>query len=171
MNTSESVALRTIVVDGIRAYRAHIDFESALEDFPLEMRGWKPAGSPHTAWQLLEHMRIAQWDILEFSRNPKHESPEWPAGYWPKSDAPPNVKAWDCSVNAFRREAVEFCQLIQELQNNLLEPFPYGEGQTLLGEALLVISHNSYHLGQLMYVKKSYRALDASRHNTYANNP
>jgi hypothetical protein len=157
MNPNESVAFRTMLVDALRGHQAHIDFDAAVEDFPVEARGWKPHGAPHTPWQLLEHMRIAQADILEFSRNAQHKSPEWPEGYWPKTEAPPNDKAWDNSVKAFQRDAQEFNNLVQDLHNKLLEPFEHGDGQTLLREALLVVCHNSYHLGQLMYAKKSYR--------------
>ena len=156
MDAKESMAIRLMVVDAIRGHQAHVDFDSALEDFPPEARGWKPPGAPHTAWELLEHMRIAQNDILEFSRNPKHKSPEWPEGYWPKTPAPPSDKAWDDSVKAFQRDAEAFNKYLQDLQNKLLEPFEHGGGQTLLREALLIASHNSYHLGQLVYLKKSY---------------
>lgn len=156
MDAKESAAIRILLVDAIRGHQAHVDFDSALEDFPPEARGWKPAGAPHTAWQLLEHMRLAQFDILEFSRNPKHKSPEWPEGYWPRTSAPPNGNAWEESVKTFQRDAQQFNKLVQDLQNKLLEPFEHGDGQTLLREALLVAGHNSYHLGQLMYVKKSY---------------
>lgn len=145
-----------MLVDALRGHQAHIDFDSALEDFPVEARGWKPHGSPHTAWQLLEHMRLSQWDILEFSRNPKHKSPEWPDGYWPKTEAPPSDKAWNDSIKAFQRDAAEFNKLVQDLQTKLLEPFEHGDGQTLFREALLLVCHNSYHLGQLVYLKKSY---------------
>ena len=157
MNTNESVNMRLMLVDALRGHQAHIDFDSALEDFPVEARGWKPAGSPHTPWQLLEHMRIAQADILEFSRNPKHKSPDWPEGYWPKTEAPPTSKAWDESINRFKRDAADFNALVQDLQNNLFDPFEHGDGQSLLREALLLVCHNSYHLGQLMLLKKSYR--------------
>jgi DinB superfamily len=154
MTTKDSVALRLQLVDAMRGHQAHIEFDSALEDFVAEARGLKPQGAPHTAWQLLEHMRIAQNDILEFSRNPKHRSPEWPEGYWPKTEAPPDPNAWDASVKAFKNDAREFNKLIQDLQEDLFKPFEHGDGQNLLREALLVASHNSYHLGQLMFVKK-----------------
>jgi hypothetical protein len=156
MDAKESMAIRMMLVDAIRGHQAHLDFDSAIEDFPSEARGWKPAGAPHTAWELLEHIRIAQQDILEFSRNAKHKSPEWPEGYWPKSPAPPSDKAWDDSVKAFQRDAEAFNKHVQDLQNKLLKPFEHGEGQTLLREALLVASHNSYHLGQIVLLKKSY---------------
>jgi uncharacterized damage-inducible protein DinB len=156
MDSKECVALRTMLADALRGDQAHIDFDSAVKDFPVEARGSKPAGLAHTAWELLEHMRIAQHDILEFSRNPKHESPDWPEGYWPKTEAPSKDKAWDDSVRAFQRDAREFKELIQDPQSNLFEPFEHGDGQTLLREALLLVCHNSYHLGQLMLVKKSF---------------
>ncbi len=143
-----------MLVDALRGHQAHIDFDSVVEDFPVEARGLKPAGAPHTAWQLLEHMRIAQNDILEFSRDPKHHSPEWPEGYWPATEAPPDSKAWDASVRAFQKDAREFNALVQDPQKDLFEPFEHGDGQTLLREALLVATHNSYHLGQLVFVKK-----------------
>lgn len=156
MDPKESVAIRMMLVDAIRGHQAHADFDSAVEDFPPEARDWKPQRAPHSAWELLEHMRIAQHDILEFSRNPKHQSPDWPEGYWPKTSAPPSDKAWNDSVKAFQRDADEFNKLVQDLHNKLLEPLEHGDGQTLLREALLVASHNSYHLGQLVYIKKSY---------------
>lgn len=156
MDSSESVALRTLLVDALRGHQAHIEFDAAVKDFPVEARGSKPPGSPHTAWQLLEHMRIAQHDVLEFSRNPKHESPDWPEGYWPKTEAPPNDKAWDESVKAFRHDAADFKKLVEDPHSKLFKPFAHGDGQTLLREALLLASHNSYHLGQLMFVKKSF---------------
>jgi uncharacterized damage-inducible protein DinB len=154
MSTKDSVSLRVQLVDAIRGHQAHIEFDSAVDDFPVEARGAKPAGAPHTAWQLLEHMRIAQHDILEFSRNPKHKSPEWPEGYWPRSEVPPDLKAWDASVRAFQKDAAEFNKLVQDLQEDLFKPFDHGDGQNLLREALLVASHNSYHLGQLVFLKK-----------------
>ena len=162
MHSGESAALRILLVDALRGHQAHIDFDSAVEDFPVEARGSKPPNSPHTAWQLLEHMRIAQHDILEFSRDPNHESPDWPEGYWPKTAAPPNHHAWDETVKAFRRDAQAFKKLIEDPQSNLFQPFEHGDGQTLLREALLLVSHNSYHLGQLMLVKKSLTAAQPS---------
>ncbi|MBV9158673.1 MAG: DinB family protein [Acidobacteriaceae bacterium] len=155
MSNQESVTLRQMVVDALRGHQAHIVFDSAIEDFPVEARGRKPPGAPHTPWQLLEHMRIAQKDILEFSRDPRHKSPDWPESYWPPTEAPPSSKAWDESVHAFQKDALEFSRLVQDLQNNLFEPFEHGDGQTLLREALLLTTHNSYHLGQLVFMKKT----------------
>jgi hypothetical protein len=150
----ERTILREQLLDALRGHQAHIEFSAAVKDFPAELQGVKPAGAPHSAWQLLEHLRIAQNDILEFSRDPKHRSPEWPEGYWPATDAPPDPNAWAESVAAFERDAKAFSSLITNPKNELLQPLPHGEGQTLLREALLVSSHNSYHLGQLVFLKK-----------------
>ena len=123
------------------------------------MRGKKIKGFPHTAWQLLEHMRIAQWDILEFSRNSKHVSPKWPDGYWPQSSAPADEEAWKKSIAAFRRDLEEVKKLVsQGDEQQLCARIPHGDGQTLLREALLVADHNSYHLGQLVMLRKMFGA-------------
>jgi hypothetical protein len=154
MSDRQHAFLRKQLVDAMSGHQAHVDFDSVVSDFPAEVRGTKSDGSPHTAWQLLEHMRIAQHDILEFSRNPKYESPKWPEGYWPKTEAPPEERAWDASIQAFREDAGELEELVNNPEQELFKPFEHGEGQTLLREALLVATHNSYHLGQLMYLKK-----------------
>ncbi len=147
-------AFRKQLVTAISGRESHIDFDSAVKDFPSRDRGAKPGGAPHSAWQLLEHMRIAQHDILEFSRNSNHKSPPWPEGYWPESEAPPNPEAWDSSVKAFKHDARELDKLVEDARQDLMKPFAHGEGQNLLREALLVATHNSYHLGQLVFLKK-----------------
>ena len=152
MTEDQIDAIREQLAIAIDGRESHIDFHSVVKDFPEEARGQKPAGAPHSAWQLLEHMRIAQRDILEFSRNPKHQSPDFPEGYWPKTEAPPNAQAWAQSVNQFANDEQEFKDLIET--GDLFTPFPHGEGQTLLREALVLAGHNSYHLGQLAFLKK-----------------
>lgn len=154
MEEPQSVQLRSQLVDAMRGHQAHIDFDSAVADFPVEARAQKPGNAPHTAWQLLEHMRIAQHDILEFSRNPNHKSPKWPDDYWPKSDAPIDPDAWEQAVSQFQSDARDMNRLVQDLQNDPFKPIQGGDGQTLLREALLVAAHNSYHLGQLVFLKK-----------------
>ena len=109
---------------------------------------------PHSPWRLLEHLRIAQWDILEFSRNPSHVSPPWPVGYWPNGDAPPDALAWDRAVDAFRADLAAMCELVNDSATDLFAPLPHGDGQTVLREALLVADHNAYHLGQLVVVRR-----------------
>lgn len=133
---------------------AHIDFERAIAGLNPALRGVKPAGLPFTAWRLLEHLRISQWDILEFSRNPKHVSPSWPEGYWPQSDAPPDEAAWEQSVKAFRAHVRAMQELVKKPSTDLFARIPHGEGQTVLREALLVADHNAYHLGQLVMLRR-----------------
>jgi hypothetical protein len=124
----------------------------------VDLRGRKPKGVPHTPWRLVEHMRIAQWDILEFSRNPNHVSPPFPAVYWPDGDAPPTADAWDQSVEAFRADLQAMCDLVADPATDLFARIPHGDGQTILREALLVADHNAYHLGQLVVVRRALGA-------------
>lgn len=133
---------------------AHVDLREALKNFPRELRGRKPEGGPHTPWQLLEHIRIAQWDILEFSRSAKHKSPKWPDEYWPTTEAQPSDKAWDKSVKQVLADLEAMHKLISDPTGDLTTKIPHGDGQTLLREALLVADHNAYHLGQLVMVRR-----------------
>ena len=125
-----------------------------MKNFPAELRGKRPKGAEHSPWQLLEHLRIAQWDILEFSRDAKHKSPEWPEEYWPKSPAPPDDKAWDKSVRAFRKALKALSELVSDEKTDLFAKIPHGDGQTILREALLTADHNAYHIGQLVLARK-----------------
>ncbi|HUZ45109.1 MAG TPA: DinB family protein [Terriglobia bacterium] len=150
----QQAALRKHLIYLLRGGGAHVDFETAVAKLPVALWGVKPAGVPHTAWRLLEHMRIAQWDILEFSRNPKHVSPDFPEGYWPKCDAPPNKNSWAQSVKAFRRDLKELQDLVADPAQDLYAKIAHGDGQTLLREALLVADHNAYHLGELVMVRR-----------------
>lgn len=133
---------------------AHADFEATVAGLPAELRGTKPPGAPHSPWQLLEHLRLAQWDILEFSRDAQHVSPPWPEGYWPESEAPPDDGAWARSVAAFRADLEAMKALVADPASDLHARIPHGDGQTLLREALLVADHNAYHLGQLVLVRR-----------------
>jgi len=133
---------------------AHAPFNQAVKDFPAKLRGQKVGNFPHTAWMLLEHLRLAQLDILEFSRNQKHVSPPWPEGYWPKTDAPANASAWDDSIKAFRKDLKEMEDLVSDAKTDLYAKIPWGEGQTVLREALLVADHNAYHIGQLVMLRR-----------------
>lgn len=137
---------------------AHISFDEAVKNFPAHLRGVKPNGAPHSAWELLEHMRIAQNDILDFSRNPGYKEKAWPDDYWPATAAPPDDKAWDHSIRQFRHDLAEIQKLIADHSSDLLAKIPHGDGQTLLREALLVADHNAYHLGQLMFLRKTLEA-------------
>lgn len=147
-------ALRQHLLDLLKGGNAHVRFEEAVKDFPEGLRGKKPEGQPHTAWRLLEHMRIAQWDILEFSRSSKHVSPEFPDGYWPEGDAPPSVAAWEKSVKQFRADVKAMQDLVADPKTDLYARIPWGDGQTVLREALLVADHNAYHLGELLMIRR-----------------
>ena len=147
---SHDTALREHLVSLLSEGNAHATFDDAVKDLPAELRGKRPEGAQHSPWQLLEHLRIAQWDILEFSRNPKHKSPEWPKEYWPASPEPPDDKAWDKSVHAFRKDLKAMCDLVKDESTDLYAKIPHGDGQTILREALLTADHNAYHVGQLV---------------------
>jgi DinB superfamily len=156
-------ALREHLLYLLRGGGAHLNFDAAVADLPAELRGAKVPGVPHTPWRLLEHLRIAQWDILEFSRNPRHVSPPFPDGYWPDGDAPPDPGAWDRSVAAFRADLRVMQDLIADPATDLFARIPHGEGQTVLREALLVADHNAYHLGQLVLLRRALGAWPADR--------
>jgi len=149
--------LRKHLVALLRGGEAHVQFSDALADFPSNKRGAFAAGLPHTGWQLLEHARIAQWDIVEFSRNPKHVSPDFPEGYWPKTPVPPNDDAWNKSVKAFQHDVQAMIALVSNSRSDLYAPFSWGDGQTLLREALVLADHNAYHLGQLVDLRRALK--------------
>jgi len=151
---SQDKALREQLAKIIDWNEAHADFDAAVEDFPAKQRGRVPDGFPYSAWQLLEHIRLALWDILEFSRDARHKSPKWPEGYWPKTAQPSSAVAWDKSVKAVTKHLDEMRELITDPSRDLFAPLPHGTGQTLLREALLVGDHNAYHIGQLMLLRK-----------------
>jgi hypothetical protein len=150
--------LREQLVYLIKGGGAHVHFMDAIEGFPAGKYGVFATGLPHTGWQLLEHARIAQWDILEFSRNPKHVSPDFPAGYWPKTPMPADEKAWSESAAAFQRDLSEMVKLVQNPRTDLFAKLPHGDGQTVLREALLLADHNAYHLGQLVDLRRALGA-------------
>jgi hypothetical protein len=133
---------------------AHAKFDEVVKDTPEKLRGVKPEGLPHSAWMLLEHLRLAQWDILEFSVNPKYESHQWPQDYWPASAAPPSPAAWDRSIQQFRKDLKAMQDLVENPKTDLYARIPWGDGQTILREALLVADHNAYHIAQLVDVRR-----------------
>jgi hypothetical protein len=147
-------ALREHLVNLLNGGHAHADFSAAVRNLPLALRGKRPKGAEHSPWEILEHMRIAQRDILEFSHNPQHQSPDWPGGYWPASAVPPDEKAWDKSVRSFRRDLKAMCDLVADPSIDLFAQIPHGDGQTILREALLAADHNAYHLGEMVLVRR-----------------
>lgn len=157
MTVEQQRRLRQHVLELLSGGSAHLNFDSAVKGLPAKLRGAKPPGQPHTPWRLVEHMRIAQWDILEFCRDARgHESPPWPEGYWPNGDAPPTSAAWERSVRTFRRDLKAMQQLVANPATNLLAPIPHAGGgeKTILREAMLLADHNAYHLGQLVMVRR-----------------
>jgi hypothetical protein len=153
MDNTESLRKHVLYLLGERG--AHLDFDQAIAGLPESLRGARASGVPHTPWRLLEHLRIAQWDILEFCRNAGHVSPDFPSGYWPTGDAPPDDGAWNRSADAFRADLKMMRDLVSDPTTDLFAPIPHGEGQTILREALLVADHNAYHLGQLVVVRRA----------------
>lgn len=147
-------ALRLHLVQLLEGGHAHASFDHATRGFPVEKAGERPQGLPYSAWELLEHMRIAQHDILRFSQSAEHRSPEWPSGYWPKAPTPRHQDEWAKSLKQFLGDLAEFLAMVRDPKSDLYTPFPWGDGQTLLREALLIADHNSYHLGQLVLVRR-----------------
>jgi len=155
---SREAPLRTHLINLLIGGYAHATFDAAIKNLPAALRGKRPKGAEHSPWEIVEHLRIAQWDILEFSRDPRHQSPEWPGGYWPASAAPPDLKAWDKSLRAFRRDLKAMCALVEDPKTDPFSRIPHGDGQTILREALLVADHNAYHLGELILVRRLLKA-------------
>jgi hypothetical protein len=150
----QDALLRQHLLDLLKGGGAHAKFEDAIVNFPAKVYGRKPEGLPHSGWMLLEHMRIAQSDILEFSRDRKHVSPEWPGGYWPASEAPPSAGAWSSSVKKFRADLKAMANLVKNPKTDLFAKIPWGAGQTIMREALLIADHNAYQLGQLVDLRR-----------------
>jgi DinB superfamily len=146
--------LREHLLNLLSGKGAHVDWKESFRGVPAKIRGVRPEGLPYSLWELLEHMRIAQWDILEFSRDAKHVSPEWPKGYWPASPAPAKASAWDNSIKLFSRDLDAMKKLVGNPKTDLFAKIPHGDGQTIFREALLVADHNSYHLGQVLTVRR-----------------
>jgi hypothetical protein len=155
MKSNPDHSLRRHLVDLLNSGNAHASFDDVISGITPQLRGEKPTGLPHSAWMLLEHLRLAQWDILEFSRNRQHVSPAWPEGYWPNAEAPPSASAWSASIKSFRKDLKAMQNLVTNPKTDLHARIPWGDGQTILREALLVADHNAYHLGQLVDVRRA----------------
>ena len=148
--------IRKQVAEALHGGHAHAPLEQAVKNFPAKLRGVVPQGASHSAWQVLEHIRIAQDDMVRFSLNHdgSYNSPEWPEGYWPKAAEPPSTEAWNNSIRAIEDDREKMIRLVSDPNNDLLEVFPWGDGQNLLREALLIADHNSYHLGELVLLRR-----------------
>jgi hypothetical protein len=147
-------SLRQHLIKLLKGGEAHATFEDAVANMPKEAAGKVPKGAEHSPWQELEHLHIAQWDILEFATSAKHKSPKWPDDYWPKSPEPPNEKAWKKSVAAFEKDQERFIDLLNDNSTNLFAKIPHGDGQTILRQAMLAADHNAYHVGQLVLLRR-----------------
>ena len=146
--------LREHLLELLQTEHAHPLFERAVKDLPAPLRGRRPDGFPHSAWELVEHMRIAQWDIIEYVLDPKHVSPDFPDGYWPKSPAPKDDAAWEASLSSFRADAGKLAGMVSDQSNDLLAPVAFANNATFLRQTLLAADHNAYHIGQLVTVRR-----------------
>jgi DinB superfamily len=153
---NDSNAFRKELISALTEDNAHAGFDAAVKDFPANLRGERPHGLPHSAYQLVEHLRLAQWDIIEYALNPKHESPDFPDGYWPKSPEPSDAKAWDKSIAGFRADRKKLVAALEKA--DLLAPIPHANNQSLASKTILLIDHNAYHLGQLILVRRLLNA-------------
>lgn len=147
-------ALRRHVLALLDWHDAHVSFDDAVADVDPKVVGTPPAALPYSLWQLLEHLRLAQRDILDFCRDPGYSAPSWPADYWPAAPEPPSPDAWEKSVAAFRDDRAAMAALVADPAVDLYAAIPHGEGQTYLREALLVADHNAFHLGQVVVVRR-----------------
>ncbi|MFZ0274472.1 MAG: DinB family protein [Acidobacteriaceae bacterium] len=154
MANAEDRALREHLVKFLRGGEAHADLKAVLDDFPVKARGVVPKGAEHSAWQQLEHIRLALHDLLDFSTNSHYEAMKWPDDYWPKEAAPEDSAAWDKSVRALKKDIADFEKLVGDPESNLYATIPWGDGQTLLREVLLAGQHTSYHLGQIVLLRR-----------------
>lgn len=155
---SQDQSLRDHLLELLKAGSAHLGFDEAIEGLPSELRGKKAPGLAHTVWQLVEHLRFTQEDILEFSRNSAYKEPKWPDDYWPETEAPPSDEAWEQSVEAFHRDLQAMKDLVADSKTDLFAKIPWGSGQTILREAMLVADHNAYHVGQIVTVRQGLGA-------------
>ena len=155
-STDQQGPLRKQLIDLLHGGQAHATFEDAVKDFPANLRGTVPPNLPYSAWQLLEHLRIAQRDILHFSAPPTggYHPMRWPQDYWPQSAETPTAHAWDQAIAAIHSDQKHFVALIENPSSDLYKPFRWGEGQNLLREALLIADHNAYHVGELILLRR-----------------
>jgi hypothetical protein len=154
---TEDRALREHLLELLRGGSAHVDLATVLGDFPLELAGRKPKNVPYSPWQLLEHMRVAVSDLLVFSTDPKYVAPKWPDDYWPAKEAP-GPGEWESSVKALKADLASFETIVQDSKSNLYAKIPWGNGQTLLREVLLASDHTSYHLGEMVLIRREFGA-------------
>jgi hypothetical protein len=147
-------ALRQLLQKVLAWEDAHVGFDKAVADVPTNLRGTQPAGLPYSLWQLVEHLHIAQHDILDFCRNPDYREMKWPDDYWPSSPTPPSPEAWDKSIAGYKADRKALEQMAVDTKLDLAGNIPHGSGQTYLRELLLIADHNAYHVGQIVLVRR-----------------
>jgi hypothetical protein len=150
----KDTVLRQHVLNLLRGGQASMTFEDAVADFPMDRMNDRPPNVPYTPWHLLEHLRITQWDILDFVRNPNYTEMKWPDAYWPAPDATADAAAWNETLRAFRADFAAVCALVADPATDLYATIPHGDGQTILREALLVADHNAYHTGEFAILRQ-----------------
>jgi uncharacterized damage-inducible protein DinB len=151
---ADDKALRAQLVKLLDFEEAHVGFDRAVQGIPPRMRGQLPQGAEHSLWQLLEHLRIAQADILEFCRTARYKPKQWPDDYWPKTLGPRKAADWNAAIAGYRRDRKALQQLAANPKIALLAAIPHGTGQTYLREILLVADHNAYHIGQIVALRR-----------------
>jgi hypothetical protein len=154
--------LRPHLLEFLRGGSAHVDAETVFADFPLELAGVRPAGSPHSPWELLEHLRLTLADLVRFCTDPAYKAPQWPEEYWPSESKPQSAEAWAAAAADFQDQLRKFEQLVEDPQTDLAARIPWGDGQTILREVLLAGDHTSYHLGQMVLMRKQLGAWKAA---------
>ena len=147
-------ALRAQLIKLLQSSDAHVGFEKAVKGVPAAKMGIRPEGSAHSLWEELEHIRLAQRDILEFSLSAKYKHRKWPEDYWPRTPKPPRATSWTASVKAIAKDRAAFIKLLRNSKRNLYAPIAWGDGQTLLREALLIADHNAYHIGEIVLLRR-----------------
>lgn len=146
--------LRDQLLALLKGGNAHLTFDDVIADFPPAAMNQQPPNVPYTPWHILEHLRITQWDILEFVRNPRHVSPEWPKGYWPAPDATTDVAGWQATIDAFRADLAAVQEIVRDPSIDLSAELPHAPGYTYIREVLLVADHNAYHIGEFAILRQ-----------------
>lgn len=153
--SSETAEIREALARALEWQDAHVSFEAAVADLPAPLRGRVPSGMPYSVWQLAEHIRLAQRDILDFCQNPEYREQAWPDDYWPPASEPPDEHSWASCLAGVRSDRSALAHIVRDAARGLLDPIPHGNGQTLLREALLVIDHTAYHVGQIVLIRRA----------------
>lgn len=146
--------LRQFLARALDWEEAHARFDSAIADLPAALRGTRPKQAPHSVWELVEHIRLAQRDILDFCRDEHYKEKAWPDDYWPETPAPPSAAAWDESIRRYHADVEAFKRLVRDPGFDLFAKVPWGDGQTNIRELLLIADHTAYHVGQIVLVRR-----------------